>query len=190
MTAMSRRKGANGEEWRDVPIPEFSGRYQVSDRGRVRAHPDVRQPGARPGRIIFQSVDTKGYPQVSMYRAPLRRTVKVHRLVADAFLGCRPAGFQVNHIDGVKFNNALVNLEYVSNVENAWHAHRVIGGRAFVLVRGERMCISEAISRYGAPGLSGKAVRRRIVRLGWPVDVALSTPIQSTGRPSGGRIFP
>ena len=46
----------------------------------------------------------------------------IHRLVADAFFGPCPDGHEVNHKDGVKTNNNVDNLEYVTRLENAQHA--------------------------------------------------------------------
>ena len=49
----------------------------------------------------------------------------VHHLVAEAFIGARPQGFQLNHLDGVKANNAAKNLEYTTPMQNIHHAIRL-----------------------------------------------------------------
>ena len=173
------------EQW--LPVVSkggiFADRYEVSNLGRVRANPKIKCGGSKPFRILFQAADESGYLRVSLHYAPMKRmTVKVHRLVADSFLGARLQGHQVNHIDGDKTNNSVENLEFVSNKENAWHAARVIAGRSHVVVGGERMSVPEAVCRYAATGVDANAVRRRIRRYGWSIEQALSTPIQPTGR--------
>jgi hypothetical protein len=47
---------------------------------------------------------------------------RIHTLVATAFLGPRPKDKNVNHIDGIKTNNNISNLEYVTQKENSIHA--------------------------------------------------------------------
>lgn len=186
MSAKSRNKGA--AEWRDVSIDggRYAARYQVSDAGEVRAHPNARAKGLVPGRILFQSRDERGYPQMQLWLDFKAHTVKVHRLVAHAFLGERPDGMTVNHIDGNKENNTVQNLEYVTGLENTRHAHRVIEGRSCVVVDGCRMSWPEAVEKFGAFGVTANAARRRFNRLGWSVQRALSTPIQPPGRPFNG----
>lgn len=65
-----------------------------------------------------------GYLCVCLYRNGKGRTRKVHQLVVEAFLGVCPRGFEINHRDGDKENNALHNLEWVTASENLRHAFR------------------------------------------------------------------
>lgn len=105
------------ERWK----PCFGGYYSVSDLGRVRR--ERRGRGTWIGRILRTPVSSTGYPMVDLYDGVSHRLVAVHQLVAEVFIG--PAeGRQVNHIDGVKTNSALCNLEYVSCSDNHLHAFR------------------------------------------------------------------
>lgn len=54
------------------------------------------------------------------------RHVLVHVAVAAAFIGPKPAGYEVNHKDGDKRNNAVTNLEYVTPRENVRHSIDVL----------------------------------------------------------------
>ena len=171
------------EIWKDMTIDDgkYSDRYQVSDEGRVRAHPEAKVKGSKPGRILFQAKDDRGYRQVYLYKDFKQHTVKVHRLVADAFFGPKPEHMTVNHINGDKDDNSTANLEYITNKENNRHAHRVIDGRSFVEVFGEKLCIPEAVEKYGHPSVSAKAASRRIHRLKWNPEEAITTPLLRTG---------
>lgn len=171
------------ESWKSVGIDggRYSDRYQVSDCGRVRSHPGARVKGSKSGRVLSQSFGSKGYRQVNLCKDNRQHSVKVHRLVAAAFLGPKPDGLQVNHIDGDKNNNHVSNLEYVTAKENTRHAHRVIGGRFFIEVFGEKLCVPEATEKYGHKSLSPQAVYRRIHRLGWNAEEALTTPNLGVG---------
>lgn len=171
------------ENWKNITVHsgKYADRYQVSDFGRVRTHPENKIRGGKPGRILFQGTDNRGYSQVYLYFDYKQTTFKVHRLVANAFLGEPEDGMTINHIDGDKSNNALSNLEYITNKENCWHAHRVIDGRAYVVVDGEKMCIPEAVDRFAHESVDANSVRRRIRRYGWSVEDALLTPKLPTG---------
>lgn|GEM_PF-6947549 len=171
------------EHWRPICINngKYADRYDISDYGRVRASLTCRVGGSRPGRVLFQSRDTKGYPQVIIYCGK-PHTIKVHRLVATAFLGER-GDLTVNHIDGDKTNNKVTNLEYVSNVENTRHALRTIRNQWY-LVDGRKLTLGEAVEAYGGTGVTEKVARRRIHRNKWEPVYAIKTPIGHTGRPT------
>jgi hypothetical protein len=53
----------------------------------------------------------------------------VHAMVAEAFIGPCPAGLEVNHRNGVKIDNAVANLEYMTHSKNLFHAVRELGKR-------------------------------------------------------------
>lgn len=107
-----------GEEWRDC----LSGVYRVTNTGRVRRAKPGK--GARHGRELTRFVSTTGYPAVNVCIDGGPRLIPIHHLVAEAFIGPRPPGLQINHKDGNKLNPAPENLEYVTQAENAAHAGR------------------------------------------------------------------
>lgn len=112
------------EEWRDA-IGFWP--YQVSSTGRVRRSPDSPKVNhVEPGHVLsLIGRDAKGYVQFSCYSGGKRRTLKVHRLVAAAFLGPRPSGQQINHKSGIKADNSAANLEYATGLDNMRHAKRL-----------------------------------------------------------------
>lgn len=67
--------------------------------------------------------DINGYLFASISQpGSTHKSVRVHHLVAEVFLGKRPEGYVINHKDGNKKNNVLSNLEYVSQQDNIKHA--------------------------------------------------------------------
>jgi hypothetical protein len=115
------------EEWR--PVSGFDGFYEVSNRGAVRSldrtvsRSDGRKRRAI-GRPLKQSLNAAGYPVVTVCDNPRHITIRVHRLVAAAFLP-NPHGLpMVNHIDSNPKNNAVENLEWCDALHNMQHAAR------------------------------------------------------------------
>ena len=108
------------ERWHPVTLESFEHLYEVSDGGHVR-HADQRFP-RRPLCLV---AGTRGYINVRLSRPGRIKVIPVHRLVARAFLGPPPPGHGVNHKDGDKRNNRLMNLEYLTNLENHRHARRL-----------------------------------------------------------------
>ena len=108
------------EEWRD--IPNYDGVYQISNLGRVRTMKPYRNLPAP--RLITRCLHKPpaAYWMVSLYHNRVQRAWFVHQLVALAFIGPRPEGHEVNHIDLDKQNNRFRNLEYRTHRGNVQHA--------------------------------------------------------------------
>lgn len=110
---------ANPIEWRAVV--GYEGVYEVSNQGHVRRI--GRAKGTQVGKHLKPAWSLKRqYTTVILCRASKKKMATVHSLVAEAFIGPRPEGWEINHKDGHKLNNDLSNLEYVSKSANALHA--------------------------------------------------------------------
>ena len=105
-------KVLNKEVWKPVKDTQV---YFVSNMGRVKS---VKNGKER----IIKLYSGGNYLSCNMYFSGKQKTIFVHSVVAQAFLGDRPEGYYINHIDGDKFNNKVTNLEYVTPSENATHA--------------------------------------------------------------------
>jgi hypothetical protein len=66
-----------------------------------------------------------GYKRIALYDKHKTKSYRIHSLVAEYFIGTRPEGYQVNHIDGNKTNNHVSNLEYVTRKGNSEHAVKI-----------------------------------------------------------------
>ena len=115
------------EIWR--PIEGYQDKYMVSNLGRVKSiarevnnHTGIIH---KPERILSCRKDKKGYVRVYLDDNKKTKFVPIHRLVAIAFIPNPKEKPQVNHIDGVKANNNVENLEWVTNQENQLHAVRM-----------------------------------------------------------------
>ena len=90
--------------------------YQVSNTYRVR--------NAITGKILSdQSFCSGGYPIVCLYNDGVKKTFRVHKLVATHFIPKPDSDtkLQVDHIDNVKSNNAISNLRWVPAQHNMWN---------------------------------------------------------------------
>lgn len=96
------------ETWR--PVVDFEHFYEVSDIGRVRRV--AGGPGAVVGRIMKTRIGPKGYRLVALCVRGKKHHRTVHSLVAKAFLGPRPPGYEICHSDSDSLNNCSGNLRY------------------------------------------------------------------------------
>ena len=110
------------EIWKD--IPHYEGLYQVSNLGRVKALPRERENHSggkwiQPEKIMAITINNDGYHCVSLMNANhVRRTERVHRLVALAFIDNPENKPEVNHINCIRGDNRVENLEWVTRKEN------------------------------------------------------------------------
>lgn len=115
----------SNEIWKD--IPNYEGRYQVSNLGRVRSlshKVPYRVKGfyrVIKGRVLKQSTTCKGYKKLTLPLKGKPKNELVHRLVLTAFSDIPPQE-TVNHKDGDPANNKLENLEWMTRGENCRHA--------------------------------------------------------------------
>lgn len=110
----------NLEQWR--PVVGYEGFYSVSDQGRLRSEDRTDSRGCqRKGKILSTKPDSRppGYCRSALCVAGVVKMVRVHVLVAEAFIGPRPPGLEVLHGDGGKLDNSLPNLRYGTPVDNA-----------------------------------------------------------------------
>ena len=98
-----------GEVWKEIPLDT---RYLVSNKGRVLS--TVKNPrviGSKGDPLQYCTVTIKGKPRV------------IHRLVASAFIENPESKAIVNHINGIRNDNKVDNLEWATESENIRHAH-------------------------------------------------------------------
>ena len=106
-------KGANMEHWK--AIAGYEGLYEVSDMGRVKSL-NYNHTGTE--KILKPGKNNCGYLHVVLCKDGHEKTVKVHRLVADAFIPNQNNLETVNHKDEDKTNNVASNLEWMSREDN------------------------------------------------------------------------
>lgn len=100
------------EEWR--PVVGYEGLYEVSNLGRIRRV-----------RLMSPTIKKHGYVQVSLMDAHgVRKSYRLHRLVAEAFISNPDSKPQVNHRDENTLNNRADNLEWATPAENTNYGSR------------------------------------------------------------------
>jgi hypothetical protein len=80
---------------------------------------------SRLGRVLAVQKSNVGYFRVELWDNGRGKKHSIHRLLAEAFIPNPDNKPHVNHIDGDKANNALSNLEWVTQSENQKHAYKL-----------------------------------------------------------------
>jgi hypothetical protein len=120
------------EIWKD--IKGYEGHYQISTFGNVKSlNRNTTRTNTLVGKHTIQIKETilkpsgQRYLGVSLLKDGIRRYPNVHRLVAENWIPNPYNKAQVNHINGIKTDNRVENLEWVSNSENQKHAMHKLG---------------------------------------------------------------
>lgn len=105
----------------DFKVIEDYPNYSVSLCGKVQNN--------KSGNTLRTVVHKNGYELINIkpYGRGSGITLRVHRLVAGAFLDNPENKPQVNHMDGNKLNNHVENLEWVTSSENQLHSYNTLG---------------------------------------------------------------
>lgn len=115
------------EIWK--PIIGYEGLYEVSSLARIRTVERIfikinGQKIVIKERILKQGLNTAGYLSVGIYRNTKSTSTRVHRIFATAFIPNPQSKPNINHINGVKTDNRIENLEWCTQKENIQHAFR------------------------------------------------------------------
>lgn len=109
-------------------IKNYEDLYQISNLGNVKSLLKKRSCGKHKNVIrIYDEIllkknkDKRGYEFVNLSKNGIQKTHTVHRLVAELFIKNKDNLIYVNHINGIKFDNNVLNLEWVSARENECH---------------------------------------------------------------------
>ena len=113
------------EQWK--PIKGYEGLYEVSNLGNVKSLSRMKGKGNvcyKAQELILKTGLTNGYRTLTLWKNGIRWCIKSARLVALTFIPNPENKRTINHINGIKTDDRLVNLEWATDSENIKHAFR------------------------------------------------------------------
>ena len=137
------------KELREIKFRALNKKYEIGDDGSVWSI-DFNHTGKR--KKLKQYLDEDGYPHVFLNIDGKRSKLIIHRVVAKLFLPPKPTfRHQVNHKNGIRVDNDVQNLEWVTSKENTFHGWRVNGRTASDKMRqiSRRKMVDINIKKWG-----------------------------------------
>lgn len=139
------------EIWKS--IKNYEGQYQVSNFGNIKSL--LNNKHNKIEKIMKQYKTNCGYMQIMLCNNKEKHQFLVHRLVAQAFILNLKDKPQVNHINGIKTDNRVENLEWVTHQENIIHAYKVLNRKSSFIGKvlyGNKNHNSKKIIQYNNKG--------------------------------------
>jgi hypothetical protein len=96
--------------------------YEISNLGNVKS---LNYNRTKKEKLLKKCNDSDGYEVVILCNKLGKKTLKVHRLVALHFIDNEDNKKEVNHINGIKTDNRIENLEWCTASENQIHAYKI-----------------------------------------------------------------
>lgn len=113
-----------GEVWKW--IKDYEGLYEISNFGRVKSYLPYNMSmiyDGTPKKILRGKYDKDGYVEFKLCKDNKLKYVRGHRLVAQNFIENPENHPIINHIDAVKDNNHVSNLEWCNQSHNSRHMY-------------------------------------------------------------------
>lgn len=108
-----------------IEIPGYEDEYEISSDGEIRSKRN--STSSKKLKVLKHYILPTGYLQTCLSKKGKQTKFYIHRLVLAAFLRPPIKGETVNHINGIKPDNRLENLEYMSREDNVRHGVYVLG---------------------------------------------------------------
>jgi len=106
------------EIWKD--IPSYEGLYAISNKGKVKSYPKQQGVVWKQETLLVNAIN-KGYERVRLSKNGKIKNWQVHRLVALTFISNLDNKLCVNHINSIRNDNRVENLEWCTHSENSIH---------------------------------------------------------------------